>query len=214
MSDFKNLLANLGIVFLAINTIIYIKSYRLKSIAFKMSIFYLLFTLVIQLISGYLSDNKKPNLHLSHYYFIGQFLLLSFFFKKILTKRKQIKIINYFLILILVTLGFYYYKNPEMYYQFNQLEIILTSVPLLLYSLFFFIQKIDDSNKQFLYITSGLFIYLLCSTLLFVSGDIGGGSSLKVIIWYLNSILYLVYQILIFIEWYKNFRKPKKDYKT
>ena len=210
MSEFTDIVKYFGYIFLAINTFLYFKSNRKNLIAFEIFSYYLVGILIIQLISNLLADIKYPNLFLSHYYFIGQFVFLSYFFRKILTKRKQKKTITYVLILVLVTLGIYYYINPKMYYTFNQLEIVLTSVPLLLYSLFFFIQKIDDSNKQFLYITSGLFIYLLCSTLLFVSGKIGVGSSLKVMIWRLNSILYLFYQILVFVEWYKNFRKPIK----
>ena len=32
-------------------------------------------------------------------------------------------------------------------------------------------------------------------------------SSLKKFLWLLNSVLFVVYQILIFMEWYKNYRK-------
>ena len=204
---FSDTIKYIGYLVLTINTFIYFKSNKKKSVAFEVFSFYLIGILIIQFITNLLADIRYNNLFLSHYYFIGQFILLSFFFKEILKKKSQKKTINLLLIIVLITLGIYYFLNPEMYFEFNQLEIILTSVPLLIYSLFFFIQKIDDSNKQFLYLTSGLFIYILCSTLLFVSGDIGIGSSLKRIIWQLNSVLYLLYQILVFIEWYKNFRK-------
>ena len=207
MESFSEIIKYIGYLVLTINTFIYFKSNKKKFVAFEVFSLYLIGTLIIQLITNLLADIRYNNLFLSHYYFIGQFILLSLFFKEILKKKPQKKTINLLLLIVLITLGIYYFLNPEMYFEFNQLEIILTSVPLLIYSLFFFIQKIDDSNKQFLYLISGLFIYILCSTLLFVSGDIGVGSSLKRIIWQLNSVLYLLYQILVFIEWYKNFRK-------
>ncbi|WP_435683861.1 hypothetical protein [Polaribacter sp.] len=47
----------------------------------------------------------------------------------------------------------------------------------------------------------------MCSTLIFTLGNIGS-RELKFYVWQFNSILYLIFQIMIFVEWYKNFRKP------
>jgi hypothetical protein len=105
----------------------------------------------------------------------------------------------------LFALGVYYFLEPSNYYRFNIFEIILTSVPLIVYCLLFFIQRIDGEKRKFIYITSGFFLYILCSTLLFTTGNIS--SEIKNFIWYTNAILYIVYQVLIFVEWYKHFRK-------
>jgi len=119
----------------------------------------------------------------------------------------QKKIITFGLFIVLISLGIYYIIYPSNYYKFNIFEIIITSVPLLVYSFFFFIQKIEDADKKYIYIVSGFFLYLLCSTLLFTTGNIK--AEIKKIIWHTNAILYMVYQVLIFIEWYKNFRKKE-----
>jgi hypothetical protein len=76
----------------------------------------------------------------------------------------------------------------------------------MVYFFFFFNKKIEDSDKKFIYIVSGFFLYILCSTLLFTAGNIESGT--KYIIWYSNAVLYIVYQLLIFVEWYKHLRKP------
>jgi len=198
---------NFGHIFLIVNTILFFKSYRNNSIAFKIFAYYLSVILIIQLTTKYLRFHKITNIYLSHYYFIGQFIFLSLFFKQLLTKELQKKIITFGLFIVLISLGIYYIIYPSNYYKFNIFEIIITSVPLLVYSFFFFIQKIEDADKKYIYIVSGFFLYLLCSTLLFTTGNIK--AEIKKIIWHTNAILYMVYQVLIFIEWYKNFRKKE-----
>lgn len=193
---------------LAINIILYFKRYRKNSIAFKIFTNYLLFIFIIQLVSGYLRLNKENNLYLSHYYFIGQFIFLSLFY--LFSEKKKLfkNGIRIILLLGLVSIGIYYLKNPQAYFSFNLFEIAITSIPLILFSFYFFIKKIDSDNHKFIYLNSGFFLYVSCSTLLFSAGNIN--SSIKNIIWYSNLVLYLLYQLLVFIEWYKNFRKPLK----
>ena len=199
------IIANLGNLFLLVNTILFFKSYRKNSIAFRIFFYYLLLCLIVQGTYSILYNLKIDNLFLSHYYFVGQFILLSAFFLKLNSKKIHKKIISYVLITTLSLLAIYYIKYPEKYFKFNLLEIIITSIPLLIYSFVFFIQVFESKKKKFIYINSGIFTYIICSTLLFSAGNIK--SSIKNIIWYFNMSLYIVYQVLIFIEWYKHFRK-------
>lgn len=199
----------LGYIVLGVNTISFFKSYRNKSVAFKIFSYYILTVLIIQLSMRYLKSYRIHNLFLSHYYFIGQFILLSFFFRQILRNKVQKKLIILVLISVLIILSIYYVLYPLDYFKFNIFEIVLTSVPLIVYCFFFFIQKIEDADKNFIYITSGFFLYILCSTLLFTAGNIGIGAPAKKFIWHINAYLFLFYQVLIFVEWYKNFRKPQ-----
>ena len=192
--------------FLAINTILFFKSYRNKPVAFKIFSYYLLFILLIQLTTLYMRLNKITNLYFSHYYFVGQFIFLSLFYIN-LEKRFLIKkIIKSILFISLISVAVYYYIYPEDYFGYNVSEVFLTSIFLIIYSFLFFLKKIDSPDKKFIYINSGFFLYITCSTLLFAAGNIE--SSIKSIVWYSNVSLYLVYQLLIFIEWYKHFRKP------
>ncbi len=200
----------IGYFILLINTFLYFKSYRKNLIAFKIVSYYLLLCLIVQVYSSYLSSLTIRNLFLSHYYFIGQFILLSFFYSKVLRSKKLSSIINIIVFIVSIILIIYYYLYPKDYLKWNVLEIAITSIPLLIYSFIFFIKNIDNlENKKYIYFNSGLFIYLLSSTLLFTLGNIGT-RSVKLYIWKFNSILYLVYQILVFVEWYKNIRKIKK----
>lgn len=210
------IIAYIGQVILLINTLIYFKGYSKNGVTFKIFSVYLTVMLIIQIytslifeigvIRHYIFTAKPNNLFLSHYYFTFQFALLSLFFSRLVKYKYQKKIINILLVVILTLVLGYYVKYPNDYYSFNVFEIILTSIPLIIYSLIVLIQKFEGSS-HFLFITSGFFLYMICSTLLFTTGNIS--ADLKKTIWYLNNILYVIYQILIFIEWYKHFRKPE-----
>jgi len=202
-----DLLANLGHLLVAINCILFFKNYRSYSTAIKIFAFYLATILIIQLISKYFRSHKIPNLYLSHYYFIGQFLFLSFFFKQLLKQAFHKKIISATLITVPSMLVVYYSLYPSAYFSYNIFEIVITSVPLMFYSLLFFIQKIGKKNNNFNYIVSGFFLYILCSTLIFIAGNIE--AEIKKILWYINVCLYIIYQLLISFEWYTNFRKSE-----
>ena len=187
----------------------FFKSYLNKTVAFKIIAFYLLYILIIELRMSYLSSLKEDNLHYSHFYFIGQLVFLSFFFMQELKNKALSKRIKTYLLFALIALGIYYSLYPESYEKFNTFEIVVTSVPLLVYCFIFFTKRIESSNSNFMFFNTGLFIYILCSTLLFVAGNVKAGIILY--IWAFNVVLYLIYQLCILLEWYKNVRKPIKS---
>jgi hypothetical protein len=158
---------------------------------------------------SYLASLKENNLHLSHFYFIGQWVFLSFFFIEELKNKALSKRIKTYLLFALVALGISYYLYPESYEKHNTFEIVVTSVPLLVYCFIFFTKRINSSNKNFMFFNAGLFLYILCSTLLFAAGNVK--ASIKLYIWIFNVVLYLIYQTCILLEWYKNVRKPVKS---
>jgi len=203
-------LIHIGNIFLFINVIIYsLKLYRRTKI-FKILWFYLLSMLIIQCLTIILQTQRIDNLYLSHYYFIVQFILLSLFYIKLFREKKQKNIIKITSIFVLLILSLQYINTPLLYYEFNLLEIVLTSLSLVFFSVIHFRNSLTDKTN-YIYINSGIFIYLISSTLIFCSGNFfkEGPSNLKNILWHLNSILFIVYQIFIFVEWYKNFRKIK-----
>ncbi len=123
-----------------------------------------------------------------------------------LTKNKILKnIITVGLYFIPLSLVFFYFINFKDINKFFITEILLCNIPLLIFSFNFLVEKIDTQEKKFVYFNAGFFVYTLCSTLLFSVGNIK--SEIIRFIWEFNVYLYLTYQILIFVEWYKNFRK-------
>ena len=206
--DFKeifNITVNLGNIVLALNTFLFFKSYRKKTVAFKIIAFYLLYVIIIQLRMDYLKSHGTHNLHYTHFYFIGQFVLLSSFYILEFKSKLLSNIIKIYLFIASLSLGLSYYLYPELIDKHNMFEVVITSIPLTVYSFIFLVKRIDSNNKKFIYLNSGLFVYITCSTLIFIAGNFK--SDLKIFIWFFNAFLYLVYQLLTSLEWYKNFRK-------
>ena len=116
-----------GYIILGVNTFLFFKSYRNQSVAFKLFTYYLLITLLIQLLSTYIKNYSpiKNNLFLSHYYFIGQFIFLSFFFKQLLKRSFYKKIVTFVLFIVLSMLAIYYFIYPSNYSKFNIFEIVI-----------------------------------------------------------------------------------------
>lgn len=164
---------------------------------------------IIQLTTRYFSRNGMNNLFMSHFYFVLQFVILSFFYKTILPVNAQKKGVLTGLIVCLSILSIQYYYNPSLFYTFNLLEIFITSFLILIYAMFHFYNILNES-KEYYYLNTGIFIYIFGSTVLFLSGDILStiDKSYGKIIYTLNGLLYIVYQIYIFIEWLR-VRKTK-----
>ena len=137
-------------------------------------------------------------------------LFLSFFFIEELKNKALTKRIKTYLLFALVALGISYSLYPESFYKFNIFEIVVTSVPLLVYCFIFFTKRIESSNNNFMFFNAGLFLYILCSTLLFAAGNISH-SNIMYYIWTFNVVFYVIYQLCILLEWYKNVRKPVKS---
>jgi hypothetical protein len=206
-----NIFSNLSNLILVVNLILFLKRFRSNSKSFKVFTCYLAVITLLQVISKILFYLKINNLGFSHVYFLSQFLLLSYFFIIILENIIIKRIIKLMTIIVMLILTVNYYLDPNFFTAFNLFEIVLCSIPLIFYSFIFFIQNLEQNFKKYLYLNSGIFIYLMCSTLLFVTGNYI--SPIETywyrFIWVINAFLYLIYQLFIFTEWYKSFRKSE-----
>lgn len=197
----------LGIILLIINTCLYIKSYShiKNTVALKYFNWYLLIICIIQIIVLILAEYKLENRYLSHFYFIIQFLLLSFFYKE-LFKIQQKKWVYITCVIVLSSLIVQYTIKPSLFFTFNIFEVFITSFPLVIYSIVHLYNSLSK-NGQFMYINAGILVYLTSSTLIFILASYITPLTKNDLIsnvWFINKILYVIYMILILIEWKKN----------
>lgn len=205
---FHEFINNASKLLLVINTIVFIISYKKTDRPLKYFIGYLILCVFIQLITSLLADLRQNNLYLSHFFFTGQFVFLSLFFSSIYNIKKLRTLTLISITAITLFYSIYFYTDSAAFKRWNVFEIVITSIPLLMYSLYFFIKKMEDQiERKYLYFNIGFFVYTLCSTLIFITGNIGT-KTIKTYIWLVNTILYSAYQVFIFVEWYKNFKKP------
>lgn len=176
--------------------------------AYTFFIGYLAWILICEIVFYVLNSQKINNLFFSHYYLIGQFLLLGLFFHEILIEKYQKKTARTFLIIIPVVLVIQYIIYPEKYYVFNLFEIFVTSYSIIILALFH-LYNILDTQKKYNYISLGLLLYLISSTVIFLSGNLYTVMNRKLHkeIWVFNVVMFIVYQIFILAEYLSSRRK-------
>lgn len=214
MRFFDDLVQHIGLLLIVINAILYTKSYILnkKNVALLFLFLYLIICSVVMIISSILGYKGEDNLHLSHIYFIAQFICLSLFYRA-LFKPLQRKATIIVLVTVVATLTIQYIKKPYLINQFNLFEIFITSFPLIIYSIIHLYNSLNKKGEYML-INSGVLIYITTSTLIFILGDYLSKYSGDAItsIWMINKILYIIYLLLILMEWKKlNLQHKKKS---
>ena len=114
------------------------------------------------------------------------------------------------LLIILIFLGYQFYSDPALYDQYNAVGIAITQFILIVYSIVYFYRSLSKALNELIIVNIGVFVYLICSTLIFASGNFFDFKFIPesgyTFLWQLNGIFYIVFQILIFIEWYRNYR--------
>ncbi len=205
--NFFSLLNVFTITFLIFNTFLFLKSFIKFGRAFKVLSCYLFFVSLIQLATIFVAKIlHKPNLFLSHFYFISQFIILSIFYR-ILLKNK---FILYLLLPIFGVLTYQYIDDPDIFFRYHAIGISITQSILIVYAIVYLYRCLQGENL-FLIVNVGLFLYLVSSTLIFASGNLifnlNISDSMNFLLINTNRILYFLFQILIFIEWRKNYYK-------
>lgn len=207
MDQWIEILSLIGKGILLINLAVYCIGFSGSGKAYTFFISYLAWILICEIVFYVLNYQKINNLFFSHYYLIGQFLLLGLFFHEILTEKYQKKTARILLIAIPAVLVIQYIIYPEKYFVFNLFEIFATSYSIVILALFH-LYNILDTEKKYNYISLGLLLYLISSTVIFLSGNLYTVMNRKLHkeIWVFNVVMFIVYQIFILAE-YLSFRR-------
>ncbi|RKS13615.1 hypothetical protein C8C87_0837 [Flavobacterium sp. 120] len=203
-------LVNIGYLILFFNLVLFIKGFANQCKAYKIFTWYLGVVFTIQIISNIFMRMNTNNLFLSHFYFIGQFILLSFFYITLLKEEFQKKLVKAGLVIGLLALSIQYAYDTSLFFKFNLFEIFITSFLLIIYATIHFYNMLNE-KKEFYYVNVGLLIYLLGSTILFFVGNLTAVLSPKMSLftWILNALLIIINQFFILIEWKKSFYKKE-----
>jgi hypothetical protein len=197
-----------GHFFCLINLILFFKDIFNRGKTYKIFAGYLGAIFCIQMISWFFAYLNIKNLFLSHFYFIGQFLLLGLFYYGLVVGKRQKNIVKYSIIISLMALVIQYAFYPSQFHKFNLFEIALTSLTLILFAVLHLYNMLTK-EKVFYYITLGIIFYLLGSTILFFVGNLTAllNPKLSLLTWTLNAWLYIIYNLFILFEWKKSFSK-------
>lgn len=206
----------IGLILLFINTIIYFIGFPRKGKTYIFFVFYLFILSLIQTAVEIYAARGLNNHFLSTYYLFFQFVLLSGFFYSLFIdiKNKKSSIIKYTSSVIIIGLIIQYSIYPELYYTFNSLGFLLTTSAIILYSVLY-LYELLSKKLPFYYITIGIFIYFISSSLIFASAAaiVSFNDKTNMLIWKINALLFIMYQLLILWEWIQNFylKLTKRD---
>ncbi|GGI56505.1 hypothetical protein [Winogradskyella haliclonae] len=207
-------LEDIGFFFLIVNTVLFLvglKKAKNKKEYYVFTI-YLISISVISGIMSYLASYEENNLFLSHYYFVVQFILLSWFFYELFQKRQK-KLVVKFTGIVVFTLAILYLTGEIAYYSvepFNPLEVFICSFPIIVYSIIHLYNSLNNT-LNYAYVNTGILVYISISTLVFILASVLNNPesySMQVvdILWEFNSAFFLLYHVLIFVEWLKKFQ--------
>lgn len=206
----NSFLVNLGYVLLLLNFILFAVKFPGKNQAYKIFTTYLLVMMAVQISAKICIMMRLSNLFVSHLYFIGQFIMLSFFYLKLVKDHFQLKAIKIGFVLVLLTLGIQYGIKPQLIMKFNLYEIFITSFLIIIYATFHFYNMLDE-KKEFYFVNMGILLYLFASTILFLVGNltVKFSENFNLTTWILNAGLYVVYQLFILYEWKIGYSKKQ-----
>ncbi len=209
MDGFLDLIRDITIYFSIFYPLLYIKSFVSNNKAFKIFTIYLVVIAIIQFSLVLIVKMKLgSNIFLSHFYFTTQFVLLSLFYAELL-KFKWIIIV---MTLVLIGVAYQFIDDPSLFYRYNPSGFTVTQLLIVIYALLYFYKSLSKKN-EFLIVNIGIFFYLLSSALIFASGnlifDVSISESVSATLGDINIVLYLAFQFLIFVEWWKNYSIPK-----
>ncbi|WP_116787538.1 hypothetical protein [Flavobacterium psychrotrophum] len=204
------ILSYIGIILLLINSVAYFLRFKNNNSAYKCFTVYLVGIFIIQTATVGMALNGLNNLFLSGYYLFYQFILLSLFFYRLLlpSDRKKADMVKYASGITLAGLILHYVLDPAVYYTVNTTGFLITSILLIGYCLLYLFELLSKKSV-FNYITIGIFIYLISSTLVFFSTASALTATLSddmfYVLWIINIILFNIYQLLILWEWKQHF---------
>jgi hypothetical protein len=202
---FPFIVSLVGLFILLANAIRFLITCKDRDRLYRIVTAYLVLLFCVELlcnIIGFLYPGS--NFFLSHYYFNFQFISLSLFFYNSFSNKIVKRIVLVVLISVLLFLSQQYYNRPALYWEFNLAEIAITSIPLLIYALYFILSNLKNVKHDYFYFCNGLAIYLTSSASIFLSGNTDSVIFTEPFIldfWFFNSLFYILYQALIYKEW-------------
>jgi hypothetical protein len=195
-------LSQIGLLILLINVLLYSAGFFSNGKAYRIFAAYLFIICIIQVLMEVLASRTINNHFLSGYYLFFQFILLSGFFYTLNLSKAKKAVILYLSLLTVAVLFVQYWLHPDLYYGINSWGFLGTTIILVLYSVLYIFEHLTQ-KLPFFYVTVGIFIYLISSSLIFASASAVVTFSYQTYanVFNINAVLFILYQLLILWEW-------------
>lgn len=215
MEQFGSFVDNAIFFIIIVNAFLYVIAYRKNRHSHLLALFaaYLVLGCLLQVYMWYLTLDRSNNLWVAHIYFAMQFVILSLFYRNMFYKGQK-RFVLYVIALVVLVLGIYYVSDVSKIMTFNLLDIFVTMLPIIAYTIVHLYNSLTKKGN-FLLINSAILIYFSTSALIFFVGTIiqVEGEVAPTLekagrrIFMINDFMFLLYQITIFLEWKFNISK-------
>ena len=204
-----NIVGQFAIVCLVFAFFLFLFKYKKNNKSFKIYTVYLGLISLCEVSSAITRHFHKNNMIIGHCDTTFQFILISLFFASMFTSQVQKKIVYFFLVLLPLILFTRFAIYPELLFKYDNVETFSTAMLLIVYATLHLYNMLNR-EKKFFYVTVGLLIYIVGSTTIVLTGNILialNDMKLYKNIWLFNVLFYLIYQLFVIFEWYKNYRQ-------
>ncbi len=211
-------LTTLPLLFLLVSCYLGIRYWHRLSGPLKVLAVYLWFNLGIEAGARIMGILYSQNLPLLHLYTLGECLLFSLFYRRILDENSIFK--RFFPWILGITLSLVVLNTLFLQgiFEFNSYGKTLVQVLIILYALdyAFRFPALDTpdtaKNKTLQLVNAAVLIYYCGSLFIFMSSqfELQMGEAIR-ILWKINAILNLIFQIMILIALWKAIFKPRKS---
>ncbi len=199
-----------------ISIILFVSRFERFSKSLYIFIGFVTFSFIVTSISLFMWHQGANNLPLLHLYTLGEFLLLSWFYREIIGRREfPVHIFRWFVILvtILIILNSIILQPLS---QFNTYAKTMVQVVLIAYSILYFYYLTNHTDNEVVeqkalrLINSALIVYYSGSLFIFMFSNYFIENDDNLIFWVFNSLLNFIFQLLVLIAiWRVAFRKTK-----
>lgn len=204
------LIGNLVIVCLSVNVFISGFVFNKQGSPYRRLFLFLVFNLLIEIAARYLAFTSINNLPLLHLYTLGEFFLLSWFYKSLVNKPRIFQnsywyfVIGVSVLIILNSLLF------QSIYEFNSVAKTVVQIIIISYAVLFFYNLTEKrelsskAEKSLRLINSAVLIYYSGSLFIFMCGQVSfENTDLYKVFWVFNALLNLIFQLLILFALWK-----------
>lgn len=210
-------LASLPIICLLLSCILGVRNWQRLPKAIRVLVVFLVFNFLIEIAARAASILYAQNLPLLHVYTLGELWLFSLFYYQILDKTSIFKRYFYWILGVGMSLVVLNTLLLQGIFELNSFAKTLVQILIIVYALDYafrfsdFVEPDPVLNNALQLVNAAILIYYCGSLFIFMSSqfEVQMGQGIR-ILWKINAVLNLIFQIMVLIAlWKVTFNRPK-----
>ncbi len=202
------------LLFLCINVAFCIFHRKKLNIPFQRLCYFLIWNLLTEILAFIFMRLGYNNLPLLHIYTLGEFLLLSYFFKSLLTKPVFLRTAFWYFVIagsLFIIINSLFFQSV---FGFNTFAKTFVQISIIGYAILYFYNLVENPlfsvaiSKSIRLINSAILVYYSGSLFIFMCSNVYlKDMQVYVPFWAFNAFLNFIFQLLILIGLWKVFFK-------